>query len=160
MKTEQWKQIDGFENYYISNYGRVWSKSHNQILAPSYITGYKRVHLWSKAEGKNIGRLIHRLVAEAFIPNPEEKPFIDHIDGDRTNNYVENLRWCTRKENNNNPITLERMSKAQMGNKRALGNHFSLTDEQKERRKESAKRGWITRKKNQNERNQNTEKLE
>lgn len=61
--------------------------------------GYMQVCL---GRGKN--RYVHRLVAEAFIPNPENKPEIDHVDGDRVNNNVANLRWVNRSENNLNPI--------------------------------------------------------
>jgi hypothetical protein len=60
-----------------------------------------------------IGRFyVHRAVAELYIPNPENKPCIDHINGDRLDNRLENLRWVTYKENNNNPITKERQKKA------------------------------------------------
>ena len=54
---------------------------------------------------------IHRLVAQAFIPNPDNKPYIDHIDGNPANNNVDNLRWCTQKENLSYPIAIKRREK-------------------------------------------------
>lgn len=56
---------------------------------------------------------LHRIVAETFIPNPDNKPCVDHIDGDKKNNSVSNLRWVTHKENNNNPITKKRQIESQ-----------------------------------------------
>lgn len=58
---------------------------------------------------------VHRIVANAFIPNPENKPYIDHIDGNPQNNNITNLRWCTHKENMNNPITLNRLYNSKAG---------------------------------------------
>ncbi len=63
--------------------------------------GYLRVNI------DCVRKLVHRIVAEAFIPNPKGKPCIDHINTIRTDNLVENLRWCTCEENNNNPLSLE-----------------------------------------------------
>ena len=93
---EIWKQIDN--NYYISNLGNVKSVKREGtkggLLKPSIKkTGYLSVKL-------NKDKLIHRLVAEHFIPNPHNKPCVDHIDFNKSNNNVTNLRWVTYEENN------------------------------------------------------------
>lgn len=65
--------------------------------------------------GKYINKMLHKIIAEAFVPNPENKPCIDHINGDPLDNRIENLRWCTYKENNNNPVTKERKAISSKG---------------------------------------------
>lgn len=82
-------------NYYISNFGRVYnSRSKLITLSPEGKGKYARV----KINGKKYR--VHRLVASIFIPNPDNKPYVDHIDGDRYNNRADNLRWVTSLENN------------------------------------------------------------
>lgn len=104
------RQVDikGFENYQITDDGRVWSKKNNKWLKPKNSNGYLIVRLYKHNHSKFV--LIHRLVAEHFIPNPDNKPCVDHIipvsEGGTDN--VNNLRWCTAKENVNNPISKER----------------------------------------------------
>lgn len=94
----EWKKIN--ENYSISENGDVRNDKTGQIKKP-YINsnnGYLMVDLWEN--NKSIKRTIHRLLAEAFIPNPENKPTVDHKDGNRTNNSLSNLRWATYSEQN------------------------------------------------------------
>ena len=97
-----WKDIEGYKGHYqISNYGNVRSlKKDAFLMKGGYLKGYKIISLWKNGTGKMFR--VHRLVAAAFIPNPENKPCIDHIDGNRTNNHADNLRWVTAKENSNN----------------------------------------------------------
>ena len=98
------KDIKGFEDYQITDDGKVWSKKSGKFLkAWLNNTGYEKVMINKKK------CLIHRLVAETFIPNPENKPYIDHINPVRTDNRAENLRWCTPKENMNNSNTIEKL---------------------------------------------------
>jgi hypothetical protein len=99
---EQWKQIN--ENYFISNLGNIKSnkcrngrgfgEKYERLLKPVLKkTGYYEVYI-----GK--WELVHRLVAKYFIPNSENKPCVDHIDFDKSNNKINNLRWVTYEENN------------------------------------------------------------
>ena len=120
-KDEQWKHIVGWENYLVSNYGNIIALPRKLKRGISKIRLLKQtknvqkhnhivlfVRLYDGTRSKNL--LVHRLVANAFIPNPYNKPQIDHIDANTLNNHVSNLRWCTSKENMNNPITRKKMS--------------------------------------------------
>ena len=100
---EEWRDIKGYEGLYqIRNNHTVDSKIRKPKIDKD---GYCCVSLW--IDGISKEHFIHRLVAQAFIQNPENKPCIDHINCVRSDNRLENLRWVTHKENNNNPITRE-----------------------------------------------------
>lgn len=114
---EIWKTIEGFEGLYeISNHGRLKSFKSNKegyILSNKNSKGdYLSVVLTNKETKRKRYVRLHRLVAEAFIPNPRCLPQVNHKDGDKQNNHVDNLEWCTSKENmkhaiNHNPNILK-----------------------------------------------------
>ena len=102
---EIFKDINKFENkYQISNTGKVISKKTGLQLKPMYNKkGYQYVHL-SINRYKSTKQYIHRLVGIHFIPNPDNKPQINHIDGNPSNNNVDNLEWCTNDENQRHAV--------------------------------------------------------
>ena len=101
---EEWRDIKGYEGLYqVSNEGRVKSVRRNIILKPSIQRGYAIVIF--SVDNYKVTKKVHRLVAEAFIPNPQNKPCVDHINTIRDDNRVENLRWVTIQENSDNPLT-------------------------------------------------------
>lgn len=121
---EEWKDIPGYEGrYQASTEGRIRSVAHtvtfvkhyagkdventveypSKILTPTLTSGYYGVIF--SIDGKTKYPLVHRLVALTFVDNPDNKPQVDHIDGDRLNNRATNLRWVTSKENHANAIS-------------------------------------------------------
>lgn len=111
LSFEEWKDVVGYEGYYqVSNYGRVKSIQRSVWNGKGYFInngkilkqaknkkGYPIVYLSKNAKQKTI--TVHRLVALAFISNPQNKPQVNHIDGNKKNNNVSNLEWCSNQEN-------------------------------------------------------------
>lgn len=120
---EVWRKIPGHDDYEVSSHGRIRSKDRKvwngvgyfmkegKVLAPRPLpSGYLRVGL-----GKRRDYYIHRLVAQAFIPNPQNLPQVNHKDENKRNNAVENLEWCTNKYNVNYGTSKKRISASKRG---------------------------------------------
>lgn len=110
---EIWRDIEGFEGLYqVSNLGRVKRVTTGRILkSGKNKAGYLQVDLCKNSVSST--KRIHRLAAQSFIANPENKSEVNHIDENKTNNLVSNLEWSTRKENHNHGTRNERMAKTQ-----------------------------------------------
>ena len=106
--TEIWKDVKGYEGLYkVSNHGEVWSERKQGLLKKGKSgREYYRVVLTKNKEKKYFD--VHRLVATHFVDNPFEKPCVNHIDENKTNNHVSNLEWCTHKENSNHGTAIKR----------------------------------------------------
>ena len=108
MPNEEWRDIKDYEGLYqVSNMGRVRSIRNGKIrifkIAEKYLS-YYAVHF--RENGINKMFKVHRLVAQAFIPNPENKPCVNHIDGNKWNNRADNLEWVDQSENNLHAIRI------------------------------------------------------
>ena len=132
MKKLIYKPIEGFEGYFVCNSGvneQTILSTMDNVGRPRFLwlkpiydrDGYIQVSLKGKL------KRMHRIVAKAFIPNPDDKPCVDHINGIRDDNRIENLRWCTHKENDNFPLAKKHRSEAmkKLGLKPMLGKHHS-----------------------------------
>lgn len=132
---EEWKDIDGYEGLYqISNLGRVRRLPtevinsfgvrrffEGGILNPTNSQGYLIVDLSRGGFRKHY--LIHRLVAQAFLENPNSLPFVNHKDENKSNNTVDNLEWCTPQYNTNYGTSIERRSNSHRGKKHKFSHH-------------------------------------
>lgn len=110
LEGEMWKPVVGFKNYLVSNLGRIKSLERTSVTGNdakrTYLSrimkcqtyqGYYRTQLIR--DGKSVTVKVHRIVAQAFIPNPDNLPQVNHKDEDKSNNTVDNLEWCTAKYN-------------------------------------------------------------
>lgn len=136
LPNEEWKDCKGYEGYYkVSNLGRVIStqfhgKSRCKLLKVyTDKLGYKfvTIHKWGMPK-KHYA--IHRLVALAFLPNPNNKPQVDHIDTNPSNNIAENLRWVTNLENQNNPKTLKKLQDSLTRYNKSLTHKYQVQESQ------------------------------
>lgn len=108
-EVETFVKIDGFENYEVSNLGRVRNIESGRVLKPRlHRDGYLVHGLYGYDKRKFL--FLHRIIATAFIDNPEEKPCVNHIDENKLNNDLSNLEWCTVRENNIHGTRIKRIA--------------------------------------------------
>lgn len=138
LYMEIWKEIPGYEGLYeVSNTGMVRSLRYNKIMIPNTNRcGYQYINLCK--DGIRKTKTIHRLVAQVFIPNPDNLPEVNHRDEDKINNIAENLEWCDRKYNVNYGMSQEKRKCTKI----KLGQWYGLEKEDNELRLKDYRKKW------------------
>lgn len=114
MSLEIWRKVSGYEDYSVSSWGRVRNdKTKDLVYQEKHEKGYMRVDL--RVDGKRHHMKVHRLVAEAFVPNPGAKPQVNHKDGNNKNNSFTNLEWVTDEENKAHQKAMAELTKHHFG---------------------------------------------
>lgn len=116
---EQWKVCDENNLYYVSTHGRIWSAASQKFIKPKRLDNHGHVGVSLSYGGKNKYRYLHRLMAKAFMPNPDNLPVVRHLDDDPKNNFLYNLEWGTQKDNHQDCVD--------------NGNYRPFTDEDREK---------------------------
>lgn len=141
--------IKDYPNYYVTSCGKIWSYKKNKFLSPSLNQGYLQVMLTNDKGTKTFK--IHRLVAQAYLSNPDGKQEVDHIDRNTKNNSINNLRWVTRLENCSNKrnnrkvrcVELDKIFITIMDAERELNvNHENISKVCRGKRKTAGKYHW------------------
>ena len=96
---ERWWFISGIPGYMISDHGRVWSERTQRFLKPKPMDNHGHLGVSMRVGGRTVYRYIHQLMAQAYLPNPNDLPIVRHLDDDPSNNYLDNLQWGTQKDN-------------------------------------------------------------
>ena len=128
LPGEMWKPVCGYESFlFVSNYGRVLKEprphSSKRLILKQRLSNKGCWMVTMTVCRRNVRLNVHRLVALSFIDNPDNKPAVDHIDTNKLNNMVGNLRWVTHSENQHNPLTRAHMSNALKG---VLSGHHKM----------------------------------
>lgn len=123
-----WKKVYGFGDYLCNEQGEIYSLKRNKIMKThNDKDGYKQLRLTIE-KGKAITVKVHRLIAQTFIPNQENKPCVNHKNGNKKDNTVTNLEWCTTKENNTHARQTGLLNDCGVNNTRAVCNEETLKE--------------------------------